>query len=341
MQPFLGCVAKIAKGTSLHDGGEFGRCSHSLDSSSDSAYDKQPIPATPFKQRGFVWPFTCSCLCSCSWSASSAFWRGSGVLTGSRIAPSSARGKAKRSTLHRLLSPRTPDDCPACRLAPTPSSGGEPASAPVRPWREVKSRRGAPKRINTAGFACPNPQCRYFGNTDAQIHALVGDGKHGQAEQIQTFRCQACRTTFTSRRNTPLYGLKPPSQEVAVVRISRWLKGWTLRPPREFSATVRPPSRHGSRVQAGTHRPCTSASSTTSSSLTCNWMNCAPGCAAPKRCSGCGWLSILAPRFCPCCIWVRVHNMRRTCSSTPCNSSWRPTASRCSPVMAYMCTFML
>jgi IS1 family transposase len=49
------------------------------------------------------------------------------------------------------------------------------------------------------------------------VHALVGDGKHGRAEQIQTFRCQACRTTFTSRRNTPLYRLKTPSHQVAIV----------------------------------------------------------------------------------------------------------------------------
>src|SRR5262249_4250815 len=82
---------------------------------------------------------------------------------------------------------------------------------------EVKSRRGAPKRILTEGFACPNPQCAYFGNTDAQIHALVGDGKHGQAEQIQTFRCQACRTTFSARRNTALYRLKTPSQQISLV----------------------------------------------------------------------------------------------------------------------------
>jgi IS1 family transposase/transposase-like protein len=81
----------------------------------------------------------------------------------------------------------------------------------------VKSRRGAPKRINTEGFACPNQQCTYFGNTDAQFHALVGDGKHGRAEQIQTFRCQACHTTFSARRDTPLYRLKTPSQQVAVV----------------------------------------------------------------------------------------------------------------------------
>jgi hypothetical protein len=45
----------------------------------------------------------------------------------------------------------------------------------------------------------------------------VGDGKHGRAKQIQTFRCQACRTTFTCRRNTALYRLKTPSQQVSVV----------------------------------------------------------------------------------------------------------------------------
>src|SRR5204862_7698283 len=64
---------------------------------------------------------------------------------------------------------------------------------------------------------CPNPQCAYFGNTDAHIHALVGDGTHGHTEPIQTFRCQACHTTFTSRRNTALYRLKTPSQQIAIV----------------------------------------------------------------------------------------------------------------------------
>src|SRR5262249_40852321 len=53
--------------------------------------------------------------------------------------------------------------------------------------------------------------------TDARVHALVGDGKHGQAERIQTFRCQACRTTFSARCDTPLYRLKTPSQQIAMV----------------------------------------------------------------------------------------------------------------------------
>ena len=133
------------------------------------------------------------------------------------LRPSTLRGGAKRTTLHRLLKPRTPHDCPACRLASTPSPGVRLAPAPVRPWCEVKSRRGSPKRVNTEGFACPNQQCLYFGITDAHMHALVGDGKHGRAERIQTFRCQACHTTFTSRRNTPLYRLKTSSHQIAMV----------------------------------------------------------------------------------------------------------------------------
>ena len=133
------------------------------------------------------------------------------------LRPFSSRGGAKRSTLHRLLKPCCPDDCPACCSGSTALSGGGPAPASVRPWREVKSRRGAPKRVNTHGYACPNRKCPYFGITDASIHALVGDGKHGCTEPIQTFRCQACRTTFSARRHTPLYRLKTPSQQVAMV----------------------------------------------------------------------------------------------------------------------------
>ena len=81
---------------------------------------------------------------------------------------------AKRTPLHRLLKPPSPHDCPACRLASTLSPIVEPAPAPVRPWREVKSRRGAPKRVNTEGFACPNRKCLYSGITDAHVHALLG-----------------------------------------------------------------------------------------------------------------------------------------------------------------------
>jgi hypothetical protein len=129
---------------------------------------------------------------------------------------------ARRSLLlPRRLKPRSPLDCPACCLASSPSSGGEPAPAPVRPWKEIRSRRGAPKRMQTEGFACPNQACQYYGISDANIHALVGDGVRGQAERIQRWRSQACRTTFTARRHTPLYRLKTPSQQIGVVLTAR------------------------------------------------------------------------------------------------------------------------
>ncbi len=37
------------------------------------------------------------------------------------LRPSSPRGGVKRSSLPRLLKPRTPADCPACRLGSPPS----------------------------------------------------------------------------------------------------------------------------------------------------------------------------------------------------------------------------
>lgn len=84
-----------------------------------------------------------------------------------------------RTTLHRLLKPRTPDDCPVCRHIFTASLGAGPVPAPVRPWSEVKSRRGAPKRVDTQGFACPNQQCLYFGITDKlRFTRFCGDPKH-------------------------------------------------------------------------------------------------------------------------------------------------------------------
>src|SRR5688572_28606832 len=67
------------------------------------------------------------------------------------------------ATLQRLLKPRTPDDCPACRRQPVRPTPAPPPA--VRSWRDLKSRRGAPKRIATDGFACPNRACAYAGIT--------------------------------------------------------------------------------------------------------------------------------------------------------------------------------
>src|SRR6266567_3959368 len=160
---------------------------------------------------------SCSCLCSSSCSLS----RGCVPFAGPIMVLQRQAKASRRTPLQRLLKPRSPHDCPACRLSCAHSSVVGPVPPPVRPWREVKSRRGAPKRVNTEGFACPNRECPSSGITDAHMHALVGDGKHGPASRIQTFRCQACRTTFSARLHTPLYRLKTPSHQIAVVLAAR------------------------------------------------------------------------------------------------------------------------
>src|SRR5262245_8322859 len=68
---------------------------------------------------------------------------------------------ATTARVQRLLKPRTPDDCPYCRWEASPTVSS-PSYLPLTPWSAVKSRRGAPKRIDTQGFACTNRSCLYY-----------------------------------------------------------------------------------------------------------------------------------------------------------------------------------
>jgi hypothetical protein len=117
----------------------------------------------------------------------------------------------------RCWHPRTPDDCPDCRGAALDRKPGAALAPAVRPWAEVKSRRGAPKRRPTAGYACPTPTCSYFGIADERLHALIAYGYHGASERIPDLYCQACGTKFTARHGTALYHLKTPSTRVGEV----------------------------------------------------------------------------------------------------------------------------
>jgi hypothetical protein len=53
-------------------------------------------------------------------------WR----LSWPHLQPSRSQAGRRRALVHRLLKPRTPLDCPVCRLA---LPGVEPASTPIRP----------------------------------------------------------------------------------------------------------------------------------------------------------------------------------------------------------------
>ncbi len=131
-----------------------------------------------------------------------------------RPTPATTRAHLDAKPSPRPLKPRTPDDCPACRAA---QPGLPPASTPPKPYSQVKSVRGRKKRIVTAGYACPNSGCLYYGITDDQIHALVGYGGHGRHEYIRDIKCQACQTKFSVRYGTVLYRLKTPARRVGEV----------------------------------------------------------------------------------------------------------------------------
>ena len=81
---------------------------------------------------------------------------------------------------HRQWHPRTPDDCPLCAL---PTSAHVAELVEVIPWKALKSRRGAPKRIRSEGIACQNPSCRYFGCGVESIHAMVSTGRRGRTDR--------------------------------------------------------------------------------------------------------------------------------------------------------------
>jgi len=101
------------------------------------------------------------------------------------------RWQNAKARLPRRWKPRSPKDCPHCCQGLSLESCL--VQRKVEPYATRKSTRGRKKEICTAGFACLNPLCDYFGVTDDQVHALVGNGKREIHNDIQQFRCQACK----------------------------------------------------------------------------------------------------------------------------------------------------
>jgi IS1 family transposase/transposase-like protein len=125
---------------------------------------------------------------------------------------------------------KAPADCPACQAGLQLAI--RPIKRDVKPWSACKSSRGRKKRISTQGQACPVPDCDYFGITDESIHALVGNGKRGKRKGIQTLKCQCCWSSFSTRRNTPLYHLKTHPDRVEMCL-------WLLAEGMDLSVMVR------------------------------------------------------------------------------------------------------
>ena len=119
--------------------------------------------------------------------------------------------KAKRSW---SLNPKSPADCPACGEGVKLRRINPPPAELVPPWETVKGPGGPRKTIETEGYCCDDPECQYYRNRDASVHALVGSGVRGTTDDIQRLLCQACGNRFSVRRDTALRDLKTEPERI-------------------------------------------------------------------------------------------------------------------------------
>ncbi len=274
------------------------------------------------KQRGFVWSFMCSWFCL--WSVSSySLWRCFGVLTCFLfgLPPHEEEPSVPRSNDTSSHEPQT--IAPPVVSPPLPRRLEGQHQRYSRPWREVKSRRGAPKRVNTEGYACPNQKCLYFGIIEAHIHAAFW--------RWQAWPSRAHPDVSRSRLPLHLHCPTPhplvpsenpfPADRSGALGADRRAGSFGCRAGLRLSTS----HHYHLPVRASTRTPCTSASSAICASHICSWTNSEPGCEAPHKCSGCGWPSIPSPRFCLCFSSVPARSTWRIGSSTPCDRSWLPS----------------
>jgi len=113
-----------------------------------------------------------------------------------------------------------------------------------RPWREVKSRRGAHHPGEHRGLCLSQPAVPVL-RDHRRFHPCVFREIANMAalNRSRRFAVRPAAPPSRARRNSTLYRLKTPSQQIAMVRITHWPKGWTLPRPRGSSAFGKPPSR--------------------------------------------------------------------------------------------------
>jgi len=190
--------------------------------------------------------------------------------------------------------PRTPDDCAHCRQEAHDLGASALPPPAVRPWRESRCRRGAPRRIPTEGDACRTRECPYVGITDSQLHALVADGHHGRTDRIQDFVCQACGHRVSARWGTALSQLKTPPSRIGEV-LSALAEGLTVGAAVRVFGTARRPSPAGGTVRPSRPRASTTTLCAISTCCTCSSTRSAPAYARVSGSSGSGWPSIPRP----------------------------------------------
>jgi hypothetical protein len=101
----------------------------------------------------------------------------------------------------RVLRPRTPEDCGLCQAEVGPTDGSETAGQcerVVRPWAEVKSRRGRRKRAEGLDSSAAG---RVFGYREETIRTWLarGGGHAAQVHKHFAITCSWATRSWMSR----------------------------------------------------------------------------------------------------------------------------------------------
>jgi hypothetical protein len=241
------------------------------------------------------------------------------------LQPFHSRGGARRSTLHRLLKPRSPDDCPACRLGSTASSGTGPVPADVaslargqKPARSAQAGQYRGLRLSQPGVLVfrdhrgSDPRtCRGW-----QAWSCRADPDLSLPGLPHHVQCSARYSVVPSENSLPCRvavvhsalaeGLDPSAAERVFGYRQATITTWLSRA-----------GEHAQTLHKHSHLA-------PSSSRTYSWMNCEHGSAAVDRCSGSGWPLTPAPSFFPCLSSVPAPKPWPIGSSTRSDRAWPP-----------------
>jgi hypothetical protein len=197
------------------------------------------------------------------------------------LRPSSSRGRAKRTTLHRLLKPRL---SPLLHQPVCYRTCAFPCASLVRGQKPPgRAQADQHRRL-----------CLSQSAVRVLRHHRFSHSRFGRRRQAWACRAHpdVSLPGLPHHLHFPAqHPLVPSENPLAPDRHGALGTGRRARPIRR-RAGLRLSTRHEHEpfcsVLVSTHRPCTSISAAISGSLICSWTNYAPGCATPHRCSGSG-----------------------------------------------------
>ena len=65
-------------------------------------------------------------------------------------------------------------------------------------------------QLASVGDFCPNPDCEYYGDVEANIIIRYGKTKDGR----QRYQCKSCKKTFNERKGTMFYNRKTDEKDI-------------------------------------------------------------------------------------------------------------------------------